>query len=148
MPIMSANAQCDARGAAWLLASAARNSISDPASAAEWYDALNNTYRLLEAFRNNVFFGLRPPRTRQHVSSEADMLTIAPSSERHLAEVCDALESALASTFESMSKDQAVERIENVLRAVAAPDRFHASEDDKARAARFFNELLRRLGDG
>jgi len=145
MPIMAANAQSDARGAAWLLASAARDSISTPERAAEWRDALNNTYRLLEAFRKNIFFGVRPPRRPRPASSDVELMTILPSSERHLAEVRDALELALAASFAQTPKDEAVEKIVLVLRAVLAPQQFRASPEDKENAHRFFIELLKRL---
>ena len=73
MPIMAANAQSDARGAAWLLASAVKKSINAPERASEWQDALNNTYRLLEAFRKNIFFGVRPVRKPRHAPSDLEM---------------------------------------------------------------------------
>ena len=119
MPIMSANAQSDARGAAWLLASAALECIEKPANAIEARDALNNAYRLLDGFRRNVFFGQRPVARPNQVRDNTDMLSIAPSSERHLSEVRVAMEAALASSFGSDSTDEAIERITAVLRALA-----------------------------
>jgi hypothetical protein len=148
MPIMAANAESDARGAAWLLASAARQCIDDPGRAPEWRDALNNTYRLLDAFRQNVFFGLRPPRLHRHVRGDVETLTMVPSSDRHLSELREAMESALALSFSSASKEVAVEKIATVLRAVVEPTRFQASEEDKNKASLFFNELLKRLAEG
>jgi len=145
MPIMAANAQSDARGAAWLLASAAQKCIDDPHRAPEWQDALNNTYRLLEAFRRNVFFGTRPLRDWQSGQIEGEMLAMMPSSERHLSELRDAMESALASSFRSIPKEDAVEKISSVLRAVAAPERFKASQDDIQGTKAFFSDLLKRL---
>jgi hypothetical protein len=144
MPIMAANAQSDARGAAWLLASAARDSINAPESASEWRDALNNTYRLLEAFRKNILLA-RTTRTHQRVLTDLEMLTILPSSERHLVKVREAMESALAQSFAESNKDQAVDIIETVLRSVLAPEEFQASVEDKTKATNFFSELLKRL---
>jgi hypothetical protein len=146
MPIMAANAQSDARGTAWLLASAAKDSISGgPEGASEWTDALNNTYRLLEAFRRNIFFGVRPPLKHRHASSDFELMTILPSGERHLAEVRDAMETALVASFAQTPKDEAVEKIVSVLRARLAPQKFQASQEDKEKATLFFTELLKQL---
>jgi len=145
MPIMAANAQSDARGAAWLLASAAKDSIVAPETASEWRDAINSTYRLLEAFRKSVLFGVRAARTRHAASNDLEMLTVLPSSERHLVQVREAMESALATSFARTSKDEAVDTIEKVLRSVLAPEEFEASSEDKEKATIFFSELLKRL---
>lgn len=145
MPIMAANAQSDARGAAWLLVSAAQQYIDDPRNAPHSRDALNNVYRLLEAFRKNVFFGPRPLPMKNYAPHGLDMLSIMPSSQRHLSEICDAMAEALSSSFSSTPTDQAVEKIEGVLRAVAAPDKYEVSEEDKKSAKLFFNDLLKQL---
>jgi hypothetical protein len=146
MPIMAANAQSDARSAAWLLASAARDSISASEGASEWRDALNNTYRLLEAFRKNLLLGVRTTRFRGHrIPNDLEMLTVLPSSERHLLQVRKAMELALAKSFAETPKDQAVDTIETVLRSVLAPEEYKASVEDKQKATEFFNELLKRL---
>jgi hypothetical protein len=146
MPIMAANAQSDARGAAWLLASAAKDSIvAAPETASEWRDAINNTYRLLEAFRKSVLFGVRSARTRRSASNNLEMLTVLPSSERHLVQVREAMESALATSFTRTSKDEAVDAIERVLGSVLAPEEFQASSEDKEKATIFFSELLKLL---
>jgi len=144
---MAAHAQNDARGTAWLLASAAQSCIADPSSAPKWQDALNNTYRLLEAYRRNVFLPLRKSRARQGARDDAEMLTLALTNERHLSEVREAIEYALAASFVSAPKEEAVKTIEEVLRAVAAPQRFQVSEEDKVKASHFFKELLRQLTD-
>jgi hypothetical protein len=145
MPIMAANAQSDARGSAWLLASAARDSINAPERASEGRDALNNTYRLLEAFRKNVLLGVRTARTRYRIANDIEMLTILPSRERHLVQVREAIETALAKSFTETTKDQAVDTIETVLRSLLAPEEFKVSTEDRAKAANFFSELLKRL---
>jgi hypothetical protein len=147
MPIMAANAQSDARGAAWLLASAAGRCIDQPEHAAEWQEALNNTYRLLEAFRHNLLFALRPPRAKRHAVGDVEMLTMVPASERHLSEVRDAITEALAVSFQDIQKEDAIEQIASVLRAIAAPTRFSASDEHKKKARQFFVELLKRLDE-
>jgi hypothetical protein len=115
MPIMAA----DARGAAWLLAAAARDSIGASEGASKWRDALNNTYRLLEAFRKNLLWGTRAARLRGRVPDDLEMLTVLPSSERHLLQVREAMEFALTKSFADTSKDKAVDTIETVLRSVS-----------------------------
>ena len=148
MPIMAANAQSDARGAAWLLASTVQRCIDDPDTAPGSQDALNNVYRLLEAFRKNIFFGSRPLGAQHSAPRDFEMLTMAPSSERHMWEIRDAIESALSSTFQSASTDDAVERVETVLRAVAAPQRYQVSDEEKSNAKLFFSQLLNTLSKG
>jgi hypothetical protein len=145
MPIMAANAQSDARGAAWLLVSAAQKYIDDPRNVPQSWDALNNVFRLLEAFRKNVFFGPRPLPVKNYAPHGLAMLSIMPSSQRHLSEIRDAMEVALSSSFSSTPKDQAVEKIESVLRAVAAPDKYEVSEEDRKNAKLFFSNLLKQL---
>jgi hypothetical protein len=145
MPIMAANAQSDVRGAAWLLVSTAQQYIDDPRSVPQSRDALNNVYQLLEAFRKNVFFGPRPLPAKGHAPHGLAMLSIMPSSQRHFSEIRDAMDEALTSSFSSTPKDQAVERIEGVLRAAAAPDKYEVSEEDKNSAKLFFSYLLKQL---
>jgi hypothetical protein len=145
MPIMAANAQSDVRGAAWLLVSAAQHYIEDPKNVPQSRDALNNVYRLLEAFRKNILFGPRPLPSKNNAPLGLEMLSIMPSSQRHLSEIREAIEEALSSSFSSTPKEQAVEKIEEVLRAAAAPDKFEVSEEDRNSAKLFFSDLLKQL---
>jgi hypothetical protein len=145
MPIMAANAQSDVRGAAWLLVSAAQRYIDDPKKAPQSRDALNNVFRLLEAFRKNVFFRSHPLPAKNYAPHGMAMLSIMPSGQRHFSEIRDAMEQALSSSFSSTPRDQAVEKIEGVLRAAAAPDEYEVSEEDKKRAQLFFSCLLKQL---
>src|ERR1700722_12795375 len=92
-------------------------------------------------------FGRRKSRARQGARDDAEMLTRALTNERHLSEVREAIEYALAASFVSAPKEEAVKTIEEVLRAVAAPQRFQVSEEDKVKASHFFKELLRQLTD-
>jgi hypothetical protein len=145
MPIMAAHNRNDARGAARLLASAARDSIANPAVARDREVALNNVYRLLEAFRVNAFFDT-DLSTRQYPQGAAETLTLMPPIQRNQEYVRDALESAIQSAFADQSRDRAIEIVENVLRAVSYPNDFQMpSVDDQRKAARFFDELLRNL---
>ena len=145
MPIMAAQSRSDARSAARLLASTARDCINEPEAAPERETALNNVYRLLEAYRVNTFFGLEPP-TKRYPEGAAETLTLMPPVEQHLREVRDALEQARAVAFADQSKDHAIEAIANVLRAVTYPQEFkQPSEIDRNNATRFFEEMLDHL---
>jgi hypothetical protein len=148
MPIMAAHAQSDARGAAWLLASTAKQYLSERGDAASTRGALNNVYRLLEAYRSKVIFSPTRPVSQTGVDS-ADLLTLLPTTEGHLEDVRDALEQALTSTFSSESKSAALEFIEGVLRAAAYPERFEEPAPEKrAKVVNFFEELVRHLHIG
>jgi hypothetical protein len=145
MPIMAAHSRNDARGAARLLAIAARDSIANPAVAHDREVALNNVYRLLEAFRANAFFDA-DLSARQSQQGTADTLTLLPPVQRNQGYVRDALDRAIGSAFAGESRDHAIEIVENVLRAVTYPNEFRMpSRVDQRRAAYFFDELLRNL---
>jgi len=145
MSIMAAYAQSDARGAAWLLAAAAKKCISDAAAALGNEHSLNNAYRLLESYRANTFYGSSEP-ARQYERGGLELLPLIPSTERHIAEVRGALEQALDTVFAGVPKDAAIDRIESVLRSVAYPAKFNRSADsDKELTEAFFDELLKRL---
>jgi hypothetical protein len=73
------------------------------------------------------------------------LMTVLPSSERHLAEVRDAMEMALEVSFAKTPKDEAIEKIVSVLRATLAPQKFQTTPEDKEGARHFFSELLRQL---
>lgn len=145
MPIMAAHGRNDARSAAWLLANAASDCLSNPETAAEQEVALNNVYWLLEAFRSNVFFGLQP-KIRQQRKGTAETITLMRPVERYVDEVRDALEKSIDASFENQPKDEAIQKIENVLRAVTYPQKFEEpSYDDKMKTVRFFEVLLEEL---
>jgi hypothetical protein len=119
--------------------------IIDNSSAAELGYSLNNTYRLLETYRSNTFFGSHEP-AGQYDRGSSELLPLVPSVEQHVAEVCGALEQALVAVFGSDKKDEAIDRIEGVLRSVAYPSKFGASsEADTKIVATFFDQLLERL---
>ena len=145
MPIMAAYAHTDARGAAWLLASTAKQYLSEGGDSASTRGALNNAYRLLEAYRSKVIFC--PPRpVSQTGTDSADLLTLLPTTEGHLEDVRNALEQALTATFSSENKTAALEMIEGVLRAAAYPEsNAEPSSEKRAKVVKFFEELVRRL---
>lgn len=145
MPIMASQSGSDARGAAKLLAAAAHQCISDPGTAPQHQVALNNVYRLLETFRTNASFGLRRP-ARQSSRNAVETLSIMPPAERHVKEVRDALERAIEDSFAGCSIEQAVGTIEDVLRAVAYPNKYpEPSIDDRQKTEQFFADLHRHL---
>jgi hypothetical protein len=145
MPIIGASERNDARGTARILATAARDCINNPKRAPAQEVALNNVYRLLEAYRTNAFFGLELP---VHDSSEdvAETLTLLPPLETHVRDVRVALEKAIAEVFVGVSQDRAIEAIEDVLRAVAYPNQFKKpSIDARTKAASVFEKVHQHL---
>jgi hypothetical protein len=145
MPIMAVHEQNDARGAVRLLATAARDFIGSVRTDLDKELALNNVYRLLEAYRAHAFFGLEAPAV-QSPGDTPETLTLLPPVERHVQDVRDALDHALSSTFGDNSTEKGLECIESVLRAIAYPEEHkQPSGDDKQRAALFFEELIKNL---
>jgi hypothetical protein len=140
MPIMAAHERSDARGAARLLAHMALECIDNPKAAVNQEVALNNVYRLLESYRSNAFFGIDAPR--QPFRRFSDKLALTPPRERHVRDVREAIERARLEVFSDQPKDQAIESVERVLRALAYPQKERFSADDKKRASRFFKALL------
>jgi hypothetical protein len=148
MPIMAAHAQTDARGAAWLLASIARQSLAEPRQSSSAQSALNNAYRLLEAYRTNVIFLPARPSSRAEAENP-ELLTLTPTTDGHLEEVRDALDQAFTATFSDQNKLAALGLIERVLRAVAYPESFTpAVPEERAKVEQFFEELVQRLRVG
>jgi hypothetical protein len=144
MPIMTAHGQNDARIAAHLLATTAVECLRDPRVGPESEVALNNIYRLLEAFRLNPFFGTESPTRRNPHAAET--LTFVQPMVRHVREVKHALDGALSAAFAGQSREQAIEEVEGVLRAVAYPQRYiRPSPQQVGRATQFFEEFLSRL---
>jgi hypothetical protein len=142
MPIMAVHEQNDARGAVWLLAKAAKDFIGNAPVALDREIALNNVYRLLEAYKAYAFFGLEAPAA-QYPADTPETLTLLPPVERHVQDVRDALEYALSATFGEQPLEQSLELVENVLRAVAYPnDHQEPSREDRRKAKQFFEELI------
>jgi hypothetical protein len=142
MPIMSAQGRNDARTSAWLLASAARDCLNDPASAPSHVIVLNNVYRLLEAYRANSFFGLEPADENYR---GAEMPSLIPPLQQHVSTVSDVLMKASDIAFTGESKDQAVSQIANVLKRIAYPEFGPPLETEKTKATRFFSEVAQQL---
>ena len=112
----------EARSRAHLLASTALRSISKPETAPENEVGLNNVYRMLQGYR-------------------AGTLKIGVS-----AKVYSALESATQSIFPNQSRDQAIEKVEDVIRGMVYPREFkQPSEEDREKAKYFFEELSEKL---
>lgn len=148
MPIMASQGRSDARGTAQLLASMALDCIANPGIARDREVALSNAYRLLESYRVNRFFGSELPG--QGYRTQAQRLTLRRPVERHVKEVRDALEHARKAAFGDASKDEALRRLESVLRSLAYPDTENeeVSADDQRRAALFFKALVDHLRIG
>jgi len=149
MPIMASQSRSDARGTAQLLASMALDCIGNPDTAPDQEVALNNVYRLLESYRTNALFGAeRPVSTRAEPAAER--LALRRPIERHMKDVRDAIGFALRATFAEMTTDEAIQKVEDVLRSVAYPNVVQVvpPPGDIRRTAQFFEELIRRLTVG
>lgn len=142
---MAVHERNDARGAARLLASNALDCIRHPANALERAVALNNVYRMLEAYRVNAFFGLQPPKHQCPAGSQGK-LSLMPPAQRHTKEVRLALEQSVTIVFGDTPKDEAIKTLEEVLRGIAYPEDFDTpSEEDRLKATHFFDEVLAHL---
>jgi hypothetical protein len=146
MPIMSAQQKNDARGTARLLAVVARDSIRNPqAIPAARELALNNVYRLLEAYRVTAFFGLEPS-PRPYSASTTEAISLLPRAERNVKDVKVAMDAAQAIAFPGQSKDQAIQAVAKVLRGITYPENAaKPSDEELAKAGRFFDEVVTRL---
>jgi hypothetical protein len=101
-------------------------------------------YRLLQSFRNDVFFGQEADDTRPLGALEK--LTLRPPVERNVRQVREALEEATRIAFAGSSKNVAIEAVEKVLRSIAYPKRGEQpSAADRERAISFFRELVNHL---
>ncbi len=133
----------DARATTRLLAGAAVECLQNPAKAPERVTALDNIYRLLEAFRTNPIFGFTSIERRH--GHAVDAFTISPPREKHLTEVRDVIRDAIAVAFKGRSTDQAVVEVEEVLRLLAYPNKGKPKKPAMIRATRFFTEVTKRL---
>jgi hypothetical protein len=142
---MAADGRNDARGAARLLAHAAKECVENPNLAPAREVALNNVYRLLEAYKTNALFG-HEPLARRYPQGSAAMLTLMPAAERHVVDVREAMEQAVGDVFANQPKKQAIESVESVLRAVVYPQNFgQPSEQERTKVANFFDRFLQHL---
>lgn len=142
MPIMAVQGRNDARVAVRLLANTAKDCLSDPKRAPEHAVMLNNVYRLLEAYRVNVFFGLEQATDYRHAG---ETLSLTPAFEQHVGDVRDVLERAMETTFCGQTKDEAIAEIANVLKQVVYPEFGAPSDTDKLKAEQFFSEVVQQL---
>ncbi|MBR0794002.1 hypothetical protein JQ615_01220 [Bradyrhizobium jicamae] len=125
MPIMAAHDENDARGSARVLASNVRKSIENAGGPPRHVSALNNLYRLLEAYRSHRFIGFeyQPSSPRG-----PEALTLLPPAERHVLDLRVALDRALEQAYQGLERDAALDQVEKVLRAVAYPQKGIALE--------------------
>ena len=145
MPIMAATGGSDARAAARLLAGTAVECLKAPEKAPSMAVAINNVYRLLEAYRSNQFFGLETS-ARPGTVRTMGPLTSTTLSERHVRDVRLAINDAVKQTFDDASVDHAVDLIEQALRGLIYPDKFQApSAADLGRVTHFFERLRQTL---
>jgi hypothetical protein len=120
-------------------------SINNPNVGEPQEVALNNMYRLLQSFRKDAFFGQEILSGSQSQSAP-DRLALRPPVERNVREVREALDQATKVAFGGQSRDQAIETVESVLRAIAYPAASELpSPDVRARVISFFRTLVERL---
>jgi hypothetical protein len=142
---MAAHGTNDARGAALLLASAAKECVVNPTAAREKEIVLNNVYQLLQGYRAGTYADYRR-RPNRPTEGAAGKLTLMPPTEHHVREVRSALDKAVHDVFDDLDRDNAVELVESVLKKIVYPDRFGPlPEGDRVRAERFFDAVLRNL---
>lgn len=146
MPIMASHDLNDARDTTHLLASMALRCIDEPESGPDQDVALNNVFRLLESYRTNTLVGVEYPPFLPQNEADADVLDMQRSaSERHLEDVQDAIAVALAAAFIGSSRDEAILKVENVVRALALPPPRRYSADELRQATTFFRQLVEKL---
>jgi hypothetical protein len=142
MPIMAASEWSDDRSTTLLMAEKVLECLQDQDKVQSAATVLNNVYRLLEAFKGNPFFGYVPEEPVE--SPDLDWASVAI--EPHVPDVRYALEEALKAAFSGQQPETAIGVVENVLRALVAPDRFPVPKPaERERAVRFFSELSQRL---
>ena len=141
MPIMAAQGRNDARSAARLLAYSAKESLDNPERGPANAVALNNVFRLLEAYRVNAFFGLEPVTN----SNQLEDISLIPPLELHISAVRDVFQDAIAMTFVGQSKNDAIVELETTLKGLAYPELGQPSSAARSKAAQFFTEVSNRL---
>jgi hypothetical protein len=148
MPIMASQGQSDARGAAHLLASMALAYMNcqEEGEDEDRRVVLNNAFRLLESYRTNVLFGSQATRMRRAESAKEKLALRRPAA-KNVKEVREAMKDTLDSVFNGLQADEAIQKIEHVLRSIAYPATIQEKPDrqDCEQVARFFRELAKRL---
>ena len=143
MPIMAANDQNDARGSAVVLANTAKRCVDAVQAPAKHVAALNNLFRLLEAYRSHRFLGFE---YEPHAARGTESLTLLPPMERHVLDLRDALDKAIGDVYSDEDKNSALDSIENVLRSVAYPEKSLTSkESDRTRVSTFLETFIHNL---
>src|SRR6266481_5845413 len=132
MPIMAAHDQNDARGSARVLAATVKKCIEEDYAPSKHKSALNNLYRLLEAYRAHRFvvFEYEPRSARG-----PEALTLLPPPERNVVELRMALDRAFENVYRGRALDEAVDSVENVLRSIAYPEKMAPDRVDRERVS-------------
>lgn len=143
MPIMAANDQNDVRGSARVLASTAKKSIEEDLASSRYVSALNNFYRLLEAYRSHRFIGFEyEPRSARG----PEALTLLPPMDRNVVDLREALDLAFKEIYGDQDWNAAVDSVENVLRSAAFPEKeASAPKYDRERASAFLKTFIDNL---
>jgi hypothetical protein len=144
MPILATESRDDARGSARILALKASACLANRDSGASKEVVLNNVYRLLEAYKNDVFFEAGAANSESSLES-SDFFS-EYSRETHLADVRGAITSALEAVFGTRSVAQIIGRVEDVLRSVAYPDEYPSKSTEELKTTEnFFDKVAMNL---
>ncbi|QXQ06116.1 hypothetical protein KX816_18330 [Sphingosinicellaceae bacterium] len=137
---MSVVERSDARASARVLAKTAKRCIDGELEAKTHRHALNNLFRLLNAYRAHGFAGYEYQARSQRTPEK---LTLMPSTDRHVVDLGVALDSALTEIYGEEDRGQAINHIDLVIRCVAKSDA--PDEGERARTSRFLDAFIHRL---
>lgn len=140
MPIMSAMDRNDARASARVLATTTKRCLDGQLVPVEHKVELKSMFRFLRAFRAHRFesYDYRPRSSRG-----VESLSLRPTPDRHVDDLRVALASALTDTFEGAAVEDAIDRVDQVIKAIAT--QHEAEEGDRTLTSRFLETFVQRL---
>jgi hypothetical protein len=142
MPIMAAYDENDARGPARVLANTVRRCMNEGQESPKYVAAFDNFYSMIEDYRSHGFEGFDYVPT---ASRGPETLSLLPAPERHVEDLRIAFDRALEAAYRDIEKDAALERVENVLKAVAYPTTASATPADKIAVQTFLAAFINNL---
>ena len=143
MAIIAAQGRGDAKGAAWILAGAALESIHNADVAARSHIAINNTYRLLQSFSGSDYFAT--PQPSIYPNSGHRSVTPKVGMQENVSDVAVAIQGALSDAFSGMDVDDAVSIVNSVLKALFDRSAVDEHNSDVGKTVKFFESLRNRL---
>ncbi len=142
MPIMAAHDENDARGSARVLANTVRKCMEIGKDPPKYASAFDNFYSMLEDYRSHGFVGFAYV---QSPTRGPEALTLLPPAERHVLDLRIAFDRALKKAYGDTDKDEALDIVEKVLRAVAYPDTGAVSSNEKQKVKAFLGAFIDNL---